>query len=163
MQEQPTSEHQWLHKLVGDWTFESNCSMGPDQPPMITAGTETVRSLGGLWTIGEGTMGQEELAGRSIMTLGYQPQTKKFVGTFVASMMSHLWPYEGTLDASRKVLTLDSEGPSFSGDGSMAKYKDAIEFVDDNHRILTSQFQLPSGEWQFFMTAHYYRVSPTKN
>ena len=37
-----------------DWTAEMNCSMGPDQPPSSSKGTESVRSLGGLWTLGEG-------------------------------------------------------------------------------------------------------------
>ena len=50
----PQKEHQWLHKLVGEWTCESECSMGQDQPPMKNTGQETVRSLGGLWTVGEG-------------------------------------------------------------------------------------------------------------
>jgi hypothetical protein len=53
--------------------------------------------------------------------------------------MTHLWPYNGTLDAAGKVLTLDSEGPSFSGDGTMAKYQDIIEFIGDDHRTLSSQ------------------------
>lgn len=47
-------EHLWLQKLNGDWTFEAECSMGPDQPPHKSTGTQTVRSLGGLWSICEG-------------------------------------------------------------------------------------------------------------
>ncbi|HMP77992.1 MAG TPA: DUF1579 domain-containing protein [Pirellulaceae bacterium] len=159
MQSQPTTEHQWLGKLVGEWSFESECNMGPGQPPMKTSGRETVRSLGGLWTIGEGTMGSEESESRSIMTLGYDPVKQKFVGTFVASMLTHLWPYEGTLDASGRVLTLDSEGPSFATEGQYAKYQDSIEFVDNNHRILSSRMLMPNGQWMAFMEAHYYRVS----
>jgi hypothetical protein len=158
MQEQPSAEHAWLQKLVGEWTFESECNMGPDQPPMKTLGRETVRSLGGLWTLGEGSMGGDGDAGRSVMTLGYDPVKKKFVGTFIASMMTHMWPYEGSLDATGRVLTLDSEGPSFAAEGSYAKYQDCVEWVDDNHRILFSRLQLPNGEWMPFMKAHYKRV-----
>lgn len=159
MQEQPTSEHKWLHQLIGDWTSETECNMGPDQPPIKSCGTETVRSLGGLWTIGEGTMDCEGQVGQSLMTLGYDPARKRFVGSFIASMMTHFWPYEGTLDSSGKILTLDSEGPSFAGDGSYSKYQDIIEFVSDDHRILSSRFLMSSGEWQHFMTAHYRRTS----
>lgn len=158
MRAQPTAGHHWLGKLIGEWTFESNCSMGPDQPPMLTKGREIVRSLGGLWTIGESTMGGEETGGRSIMTLGYDPVKKKFVGTFIASMMTHLWPYEGTLDSNGKVLTLDSEGPSFVSKNEYAKYQDSIEFVDDNHRILSSRMLMHNGQWIAFMEAHYHRV-----
>ena len=91
------------------------------------------------------------------MTLGFDPQTKRFVGTFIASAMTHLWPYRGSLDASGTTLTLDSEGPSFSGDGTMAKYQDIIEFVTKDHRTLTARVQSADGSWQQFMTAHYRR------
>lgn len=155
----PQKEHQWLHRLVGSWTFEAECQMGPDQPPIKNKGTEVVRSLGGLWTIGEG---DGEMPGggtcRSIMTLGYDPQRRRFVGTFIASVMTHLWPYSGSLDAAEKVLTLDSEGPSMSGDGSLAKYQDLIEWVDDDHRTLSSQVLGPDGQWIPFMKAHYRRT-----
>lgn len=155
---QPTKQHQWLHRLVGDWSFEGECNMGPDQPAIKNTGSETVRSLGGLWTIGEG-VGAMPGGGEctSIMTLGYDPRTERFVGTFIASVMTHLWPYNGTLDAAGNKLTLDSEGPSFADDGTMAKYQDIIEFVNDDHRILSSQFMGPDGKWVPFMKAHYRR------
>lgn len=157
---QPQAEHKWLQKLVGQWTFEHECSMGPDQPPMKNAGTETVRSLGGLWTIGEG-VGEIPGGGSSvsIMTLGYNPATQKFVGSFIASVMTHFWPYEGTLDLAKNTLTLDSEGPSFTDENKTVKYQDIIAFVDDNHRTLSSQCLDEHGQWQKFMEAHYYRKS----
>jgi len=120
-----------------------------------TAGRETVRSFGDLWTIGEG---EREMPGggscQSIMTLGFDPQTGRFVGTFIASVMTRLWPYDGSLDAEHKVLTLDSEGPSMADEGTMSKYQDIIEFLDDNHRTLSSQFLGADGEWKPFMKAH---------
>lgn len=92
---------------------------------------------------------------KSIMTLGYDPAKNRFVGTFVSSLMAQLWLYSGTLDSAEKVLTLDTEGPSFTA-GGMAKYQDIIEFVSDDHRILRSQV-LRDGSWVEFMTAHYRR------
>jgi hypothetical protein len=151
-------EHRWLDRLVGAWSVEGECVMGPDQPPMKSFGNETVRSLGGLWTLGEGTMTFDGGTGTSIMTLGYDPAKQRFVGTFTASMMTHLWVYSGTLDATRKVLTLDTEGPSFAGDGTYAKYQDIITFLSDNHRLLTSRYLLPDGSWITFMSANYRRV-----
>jgi hypothetical protein len=158
MQCEPQQEHQWLQQLVGDWTFEHECSMGPDQPPTKAQGTERVRSLGGLWTIGEG---QGDMPGggtcTSVMTLGYDPQSKRYVGTFIASMMTHLWLYSGTRDASGKVLILDTEGPSMAGDGKMVKYQDVIEMVSSDHRTLKSRMRGDDGKWHEFMTAHYRR------
>lgn len=72
-------------------------------------------------------------------------------------MMTHLWVYEGTLDAGGKVLTLDTEGPGMSGDGKMVKYQDVITLVSDDHRILTSRMKGEDGNWIAFMTAHYRR------
>ena len=154
----PQKEHAWLQNLVGEWTSEMECVMGPDQPPIKNKGIESVRSIGGLWTMGEGS-GEMPDGNKmtSMMTLGYDPQKQRFVGTFIASMMTHMWVYEGTLDAAGKVLTLDTEGPGMSGDGKMMKYKDIITFVDDNHRMLTSRMLGDDGEWSEFMTAHYRR------
>jgi Protein of unknown function (DUF1579) len=149
-------EHLWLSKFVGDWNMEAECLMGPDQPPVKTTGSHTVRMLGNLWMVGEGE-GEcpDGTMARSIITLGYDPEKKRFVGTFVASMMTHLWPYEGALDGN--VLTLNSEGPSFSGDGSTVKYQDIIEAVNDDHWILRSRMPSEDGKWVQFMTAHYRR------
>jgi hypothetical protein len=159
MQAEPQKEHAWLQQLVGEWTAEMECIMAPDQPPMQSKGSETVRSLGGLWTVGEGTgEGPDGSTATTMMTLGYDPQRQRFVGSFVASMMTYLWLYEGTLDASGKVLTLDAEGPSFAGDGKMAKYQDIIEFKSPDHRTLTSRALGEDGEWRQFMTAHYRRA-----
>jgi len=67
--------HHWLQKLVGEWAFEGECSMGRDQPAIKNTGTEIVRSLGGLWTIGEGS-GEMPDGGicQSIMTLAMIPR-----------------------------------------------------------------------------------------
>jgi hypothetical protein len=157
MEVTPQKEHRWLDKFIGEWTWESECIMGPDQPPTKTKGTEVVRSLGGVWIVaeGEGEMPDGSL-GQTIMTLGFDPQKERFVGTFICSMMTYLWPYNGSLDANGKILTLDSEGPNFSS-GAIAPYQDIIEWVSNDRKILTSQIQMDDGTWNHFMTAHYYR------
>jgi hypothetical protein len=159
MQVEPQSEHHWLQQLVGEWEMEAECVMEPGQPPVKSTGTETVRSLGGLWTVGEG---RGEMPGcgeaTSLMTLGFDPAKGRFVGSFVASMMTHFWLYDGALDASGKVLTLDAEGPSMTGDGKMARYQDIIELPGDGQRIMRSRMQGADGGWTEFMTARYRRV-----
>ena len=161
MNAEPQKEHAWLQKLVGEWTYEVEAVMAPGQPPIKSQGAESVRSLGGLWIVGEG---QGECPGggpaTTLLTLGYDPSAKRFVGTWVGSMMTHLWVYDGALDASGKVLTLDAEGPSFAGDGKMAKYQDITEIKSDDHRVLSSRVLGPDGKWNQFMTAHYRRRKP---
>lgn len=154
---EPKDEHRWLQQLVGDWTYEGECVMGPDKPSEKSTGKETVRALGDLWVVGEseGEMpGCAETATMRI-TLGYDPAKDRFVGTWVGSMMPLLWTYEGFLDADRKILTLESEGPSFSGDGSTSKYRDIIEIKSPTERLFYSKVLGPDGNWNQFMTCRY--------
>jgi hypothetical protein len=157
MHAEPQEEHNWLQKFVGDWTYEAE-SQEPGQPSQKSTGTETVRSLGGLWTVGEG---QGEMPGGGaatmIMTLGYDPRRQRFVGTWIGSMMAHLWVYEGRLDRATSTLTLESDGPGMAGDGTLARYRDVIEFRGNDHRVLTSHVLSDDGEWHRFMTADYRR------
>ena len=155
---EPQAEHEWLQKLVGEWTFETEPMKGPDGVEAKHKGIDRVRPLGRYWVIGEGEGdmpggGTAELR----MTLGYDVPKKRFVGTWIGSMMPHLWVYDGELDASRMILTLNADGPSMAGDGSMSKYQDIIEFRSDDHRLLRSQVLQKDGTWNHFMTAHYRR------
>jgi hypothetical protein len=93
----------------------------------------------------------------TIMTLGYDPQKGRYIGTFIGSMMTHLWVYDGTLDAPGSMLTLETGGPSMAGDGKMARYRDVIEFKNDDQRLLASYVLAEDGEWHGFMTANYRR------
>jgi hypothetical protein len=142
-------EHRWLQRLVGEWVAES-----AEHPGVWT---ETVRSLGGTWTVAEG---RGEMPGggpaATLMTLGYDPQKGRFVGTWVGSMMTHLWVYDGALDETGNVLSLETEGPAMDG-GGMAKYKDVIEFRGNEQRALTAYIMGDDGKWREFMKTSYRR------
>ncbi len=157
MQIEVLKEHQWLEQLVGEWDTEMDAVYALDQPTTKHTGSEVARSLK-VWVLceGLGTMPGDEAA-TTIMTLGYDPAKKKFIGTFIGSMMTYLWLYEGELDATGKVLTLDAEGPSFTDPSKMAKYIDTVEIHSPDYRTLSSQFQAEDGTWHHFMTAHYRR------
>jgi hypothetical protein len=149
---EPQEGHRWLQRLLGDWTSEEG------EEPKKCRGTESVRPLGELWVLAEG---QGDMPGggeaQMLMTLGYDPAKGKFVGTWVGSVMTNLWVYEGTLDESGNKLTLETEGPDFGGSGKMAQYRDTIEFLSDDHRTLTGSTKGEDGQWKQFMVTHYYR------
>jgi hypothetical protein len=155
---EPTKEHAWLQQLLGDWTYEGECYGGPDQPPMKSSGTETVRPLGDFWIVAEG---KGEMPGggegKTMMTLGYDVDKKCYQGTWVGSMMPKLWVYECSMDADKRILTLAADGPSMSGDGSMQRYEDIIEIVDKDHRILRARALGSDGKWNQFMQTNYRR------
>ncbi len=36
------------------------------------------------------------------MTLGYNPDTKRYLGTWIGSMMTHMWVYDGVIEGRRE-------------------------------------------------------------
>lgn len=155
----PQSQHQWFDDLIGEWEFTHECIMGPDSPPTKAAGKLTARSLGGLWVILEGCGDSSDSgAWSSIMTLGFDTIKNRYVGTFIGSMMSNLWVYDGTMSDCGKELRLEVEGPAFDGSG-MAKYRDIVEIVDRDHWNLKSQILVDDKHWQQFMMGEHRRVN----
>ncbi|MEZ6233108.1 MAG: DUF1579 domain-containing protein [Phycisphaerales bacterium] len=153
----PGEHHAWLDQLVGEWRVESDMGQGPDAEPLV--GVDTVRSIGGRWVVCEM---RSDVPGmgpmHAVMTLGYNPETGTYQGTWVDSVHDHLWIYEGTLDDAGNVLTLEAEGPNMMDPaGGTAMYRDVIEFKSENHRTLTSFAQI-EGEWVQFATAQYRRA-----
>ncbi len=148
----PTHEHGWLQKFIGEWKTDSKATMGPDQPPMQCVGTLSSRQLGGFWVVNElkGEWSGSPMTG--IQTLGYDKAKKKYVGTWVDSMTDTLWQYQGTVDSSGKILTLDADGPSFSGDGKLTKFQDIYEFKSADEMVMTSRTLGTDGTWFTFMT-----------
>jgi len=149
-----TEGHRWLHQLVGEWTFEGECKT----PEGVNkqSGRQTVKTFGDLWIISEMETDMEPAPMKSIITLGFDPEKAKFVGSFIATMMSSFWVYEGTLDAGGKILPLASKGPRFDGKGQ-ADYVDVIEFVNKDEYLFRGRI-LDDGNWIEFMTSRYTRV-----
>jgi hypothetical protein len=143
----PQKEHEWLNQFVGEWEAVSECTPIPGQPPVKGKSQEKIRSLGGFWIVSEG---DAEMMGHKmniVMTIGYSPEKKKYIGTWTDSMLPHMWQYEGTVDASGKVLTLEAEGPSMLKPGTTTKYRDVTEFKNKDERHFTSYVQDDKGEW----------------
>lgn len=147
----PTPEHLWLQRLRGDWVWRSEALPGHDYPP--SQGKERGQGIGDVWTelAGEGDYGVTR------MTLGFNPDTGRFQGTWVGSMANHLWVYDGALDESGEALVLEATGPSFTGEG-MARFRDVVAFEGPDVRTLRAYTQGGDGAWTHFMTSRYTRV-----
>jgi Protein of unknown function (DUF1579) len=102
----------WL--LVGAWTYEADATLEPGQPPSTCKGSEGVRSLGGLWMLAEGPGEMPgDGAATTVLTLVYDPQQQRYMGTWIGSMMTYLWGYDGALDAAGRMLSLNAAGPEW--------------------------------------------------
>lgn len=152
MGSKPVQEHEWLQNLIGEWRTECTMSMGPDAPAVTCQGTETVRSLDGMWafTEGKGQMPNGEPM-EYFATLGYDLTFHEYRGCWFSGVSSHLWKHVGELSSDGKTMTLTCEGPHMEKDGETAMYRDVIEIVDRDHRTMTSYGQDEHGAWQEFM------------
>ncbi|NJM98793.1 MAG: DUF1579 domain-containing protein [Phormidesmis sp. RL_2_1] len=154
----PQKEHQWLQQLVGKWTYETDVTAEEQHSDKAT-GIEIVRSLGDFWIIAEaeGGMPCQEGTATTMMTLGYDLQKQQFVGTWVGSIMTYIWPYEGELNVEQNVLTLNSEGPDMTIEGKTTKYRDIIQLQGSDLRVMTSYVLGDDDQWQEFMSVRYRR------
>ncbi|MCC7369849.1 MAG: DUF1579 domain-containing protein [Chloroflexi bacterium] len=154
--EKPQAEHEWLQKFVGEWESVTEMSCGPTGEPVKATGTMSIRSIGGFFIHGEATGVMPDGDSMiSFMTLGFDAQAGKYVGTWFGSMMTKLWVYDATREGEKLILA--SEGPSFEAPGKTTMYHDIVELVDDNHHTLTARFQGQDGNWNEMMKTDYYR------
>ena len=112
--------------------------------------TETIEPLGELWVVtrAEGPGGEAPV--RSMTTFGYDPALGKFVGSYVDTIQTRMWTYEGFLDESGTVLTFETEGPSMADPEGTTLYRDQYILEGaDTKRIVTSA-QDENGAWVQF-------------
>jgi hypothetical protein len=107
----PVKEHELLQKFVGKWESEGEAFMAPGQPPTKLKGVESSRLIGGFWFVGQIKSTVPDFPYEQILTIGYDPAKKKYIGTVIDSMTSHLWQFEGTFDVTGNILTWETEGP----------------------------------------------------
>jgi hypothetical protein len=142
----PVKEHEWLKQLEGEWTSEYEAFMPGQKESVKGKGSESAKMLGGFWLIGNGKGEMMGMTMNSVLTLGFDPDKKKYVGTWVDSMTSYLWKYEGAVDSAGKILTLETEGPCMMKPG-LAKFREVTEIVDKDHKTFTSSMLGDDGKW----------------
>ena len=137
----------------------------PRPEDLVFGGVEVVRPFGDLWVVGEGKgTTPDGTAMDWVISLGFDPQRPmgetdpagRFIGTFLASVMPGMFVYEGT--KAGDVLTLDTEGPSMGDPSMLTAYRDVIEMMGDDLRVMTSHSQMADGSWFGFMKGEYRRV-----
>jgi len=156
---QPQKEHEWLKQLAGEWTLDIQVTE-PNKDTMKSKGTETSRMIGPFWAVSEVKATMMDMPFTGSMTLGFDSQQKKYVATWIDSTGDYLWKYDGTLDASGKILTLETTGPCPMQGGKMTRFKDVIEIKDKDHRTLTSHVDF-DGKFVQMMTINYTRKAAT--
>jgi hypothetical protein len=112
MPPKPTAEHKILAADEGTWDAAiKSYPNGPDSEPMAAKGVEVNTVLpGGLWISStfQADFGGMAFEGRG--QFGYDPNKKKYVGTWIDSTSAALTVLEGSYDAKTKTLTYKGDG-----------------------------------------------------
>jgi hypothetical protein len=127
----PGAPHKMLANLAGSWVTKTRAWMDPDKPPMEGTGTcEQKMLLDGRYLQQEymGEMMGSPFTG--INLIGYDNHAKKVVSTWIDSMSTGIYYFEGTASADGKTLTQES---SYDDPvrGPMV-WRSVTRIVDDN-------------------------------
>jgi len=155
---QASAEHQGLEYEVGTWDAESQFWMTPDTEPLVSKAIEINKMLGTMWLISDyqGDMGGISFFGHG--QFGYDPNKKKYVGTWIDSMSPYLSVMEGTMDPTTKILTMISKGiDPMTGQESVSKMVSTP--IDHDHKKFEIFAPVPGkkGEWWKKMEISYTR------
>jgi hypothetical protein len=156
---EPTKEHAWLKQLAGEWDLDVSMQE-PGKDVTKAKGTESARQVGPFWIQTEVKITMMDMPMTGTLTLGYDAQKKKYTGTWIDSMSDYLWRYEGTVDESGKILTLEATGPCPMQGGKMTRFKDVIEIKDKDHHLFTSHVDF-DGKFVQMLSINYTRKAAT--
>ena len=104
-QNEPTAEHLVLKKLAGTWNAVLS-SMGGSSKGVYTV----EQAMNRLWVVQDfkGDFGGTPFQGHGVT--GYDTEKKKYVAIWVDSMTTHIASLEGSYDAEKETLSLETMG-----------------------------------------------------
>ena len=105
----PGEPHEMLANLAGSWTTKTSAWTEPDKPPMEGTGIcEHKMLLEGRYLQQEYTSEMMGSPFTGINLIGYDNHTKKYVSTWIDSMSTGIYCFEGTANADGKTITQES-------------------------------------------------------
>ncbi len=152
--QEPSKEMERFNAEVGTWDCEVRMfGEDPSKKPEISKGSETVWMLGGMWQVshfkGEMMGMQFEGSGQT----GFNPETKKYTGTWVDSTSPYAMATEGTWD--EKTQTFTQQGTGKDATGNEVKMKMTSVYNKDGSRLFTMSGAMPDGKEMKMMEIHY--------
>ncbi|MEZ6197067.1 MAG: DUF1579 domain-containing protein [Planctomycetota bacterium] len=143
----PGPEHAMLMKGVGTWNVKAKFFMGPDAPPMESTATDTVRAVGGFWTVGDYRSEFMGMPFHGVSMVGYDPHAGEFLSTWADSMMPNFFYLRGNIDGDTMVLKGEAYNPQAGG---KAMYTIKDRFVSDDEHHMSMYMDCGGHEMQLF-------------
>ena len=152
----PGAPHKQLASMAGTWNTKTKSWMDPTQPPMESTGAcEQVALLDGrfLQQTCTGEMMGSPFTGIGIT--GYDNHTKKYVTTWMDSMGTGIYFFEGTASADGKTITQESQYDD-PIQGPMT-WRGVTKIVNDNSQVFEMYGTNKSGKEMKMMEITYTR------
>jgi hypothetical protein len=141
---------------IGSWNAEIRMFDPEGKVQESSKGTETNVMLGNMWIISHFKAEMMGMAFEGSSQIGYNPDNKKYVGTWVDSMSPYAMATEGEYD--EKTQTLTSHGSGKGPDGSEMKMKMTTTHNKDGSRLFTMYGEMPDGKSMKMMEILYTRA-----
>lgn len=126
----PGPEHALFKDMEGTWDARVESFMGPGDPAVSTGVEKNRVGCGGLCLISdfEGAFMDTTFEGHGTET--WDPQKKKYVGSWTDSMSTGLAVSESSYDPATKTMTGWMEGPDMAGNITKSKTTSTIKDAD---------------------------------
>ncbi len=150
---EPSAEHKVLKYDAGVWDAAITLFI-PGQEPMESKGIETNKMLGEFWVVSDF---EYEAMGAKFTghgSFGFDPQSKKYVGSWHGSESPYVSHLIGDYDTETKTFTYKMTGKDPAGNPSNGKIVDT--HTDANHRHFEMHMEM-GGEMVKWMEIEYTR------
>ena len=131
----PGKEHEMLKARAGTWDATVKM-IGMPEAGGDSKGTSVMTMVGDFWIAEEftATLMGAPFKGRGFT--GYDPNKKKWVGTWIDSMTTYLTVMEGTAEGPNKIV-YNFEAPSQANPATLTKHRLVCEAKDNDHFSLS--------------------------
>lgn len=148
-------ELELLKKDVGEWDATITITPGPGAAPQASTGRLVGRLIsGGRWLVTDFKNHTTGFEGHGIY--GYNPASKRYVGTWVDDMRSSLHVGEGQWDPATKTMTY--RWSATMPGGQPMTWRETTEVVSEDERVFRILFPAPDGSDFEMMRAVYRRA-----
>lgn len=137
----PSKEHEIVMRDVGEWEITGKMMM--PQGAMEFKGEEKVVPVGKFWTVSH--YSSDFFGGlKGSATIGFDPASKKFIGTWVDSFQPAVTKMNGTYDEKTNTMTFETKGMGM--DGKPMPGRIVIKYNDENSHTFTMMQKDPTGQ-----------------
>jgi len=137
----PTAEHKLIHQGIGTWEGTLTMHM-PGMSTEPVPSTEVVTAMGPFWTTSRfecDFMGMPFVGAGS---MGYDPNKKKYLGTWIDNMSPALAVMEGEMDKESGKLTMHYEAMNMMT-GKLSPHSNVMTMTENSYKL---EFYMGEGD-----------------